>query len=136
MTTYTLAIYGNHLSELDKAKTLENLGAKLLRTTHSSASYRLFASQDNQAFLCEDSEDTSEGRKIRVELWEITADAILQILQDLGDAYYLKAFYLSDGTASLAFLSSLSFCLTENHQEVSRFGGWERYLLKVAEQDA
>ena len=83
--------------------------------------------------LCE---DTKEGRQIRVELWELDADAILKILEELTPNYHLTTFKLSDESTNLAFLSSLDYCLAQNYKEVGRFGGWERYLLKTAEQEA
>lgn len=131
MSKHTLAIYGNHLSELDQNEGLKKLGGQLLKTTHSSASYRLFELSDKQAVMCE---DTKEGRQIRVELWELDADAILKILKELAPIYHLTTFNLSDESTNLAFLSSLDYCLAQNYKEVSRFGGWERYLLKTAEE--
>lgn len=127
----TLAIYGNHLSELDQNHTLEKLGGSLLKTSHSTASYRLFASQDKEAILCE---DKSTGRQIRVELWELDAEAMLSLFEQRPTHTYLTNLKLSDGSSHLALLTPLSYCLEQNYEEVSRFGGWERYLLKTAEQ--
>lgn len=133
MSIRTLAIYGNYLSELDQASTLEKLGATLQKTSHSYAAYRLFSSKDSQALLCE---DKHEGRQIRVEIWQLDSDAILQLFEQQAAYKHLAKLTLSDRTSHLAFLAHLHFCLEHNLEEVSRFGGWERYLLKKEEQKA
>ncbi len=130
--TKLLAIYGNYLSDLDQTATLKKLDAELLKTSHSAASYRLFSSPETQAVLCEDATD---GRQIRVELWQTDAETILNLLEQLSSEYHLANFKLSDGSTAFCFMAALSFCLEQNYEEASRFGGWERYLLKKAEQD-
>jgi len=129
--TRTLAIYGNTLSDLDKTSTLEKLGASLLKTGHTAPSYRLFTSEDKQALLCEDKE---AGRQIRVEIWQLDSETILDLFEQKASQYHLAKLELSDGTEHLAFLTPLNHCLENNCEEVSRFGGWERFLLKTAEQ--
>lgn len=131
MSNKTLAIYGNYLSELDKTATLEKLGATLIKTSHTSASYRLFTAEDSQAMLCEDQQ---EGRKIRVEIWQLDSDAILQLFEQQVANKFLAKLSLSDGTSHFAFLAPLHFCLEHHFEDVSRFGGWERYLLKMEER--
>lgn len=131
--TKQLAIYDNYLSELDQTSTLEKLGAKFLKTSHSAASYRLFSSPDTQAVLCEDGID---GRQIRIELWDVDAETILNLLEQIPAEHHLTKLKLSDGSSAFCFMAALSFCLEQSYEEVSRYGGWERYLLKKAEQES
>ena len=136
--TKTIAIYGHQLSELDQGSSLEKLGASLIKTSHSAANYRLFAVSDTQAALCkvnEDIDDSTDGKQIRVELWEVSVNALLKLIDEAPDMYFPEKFNLSDGTESLALMLDLAHCQKEGYEDVSRFGGWERYLLKKAERE-
>ncbi len=137
MKKHLLAIYGNKLSELDSNSTLNTLGAKLRKTAHTTANYRLFSTHNKthneEAMLCEDS---SNGRQIRVELWELAAESLLELFNQQGSQVYLAKTQLSDKTDCFVFLSSLEHCLDLEYEDISRFGGWERYLLKKAEHSS
>ncbi len=141
MKKHLLAIYGNKLSELDSQSTLSTLGAKFLKTAHTTANYRLFSTHNKthneEAMLCE---DITNGRQIRVELWALAAEPLLELFNQQNSQQssqvYLAKTQLSDKTDCFVFLNSLEHCLDLEYEDVSRFGGWERYLLKKAEHSS
>ena len=66
------------------------------------------------------------GAGIAVELWELPAEGILQLLSGEPEGQCLGKVALADGQVVLGILAEA--WILENCPEITRFGGWQNYL--------
>ena len=88
--------------------------------------YRLWSINDEYPGMAR---AESGGTGIAIELWELSAEGILQILTGEPEGLCLGKITLADGRVALGILAEAQ--ILENCQEITRFGGWRNYLASI-----
>ena len=124
--TLALAVVGAHLSGMPLNGQLRDRGARLLETTKTAPLYRLHALPGTTPAKPGLVRTAGPGHAIDVEVWEMP-------LANVGSFVALVRAPLGLGSVELADGRSVHGFLCEAHAvadapDVSRFGGWRRYL--------
>jgi hypothetical protein len=91
--------------------------------------YRLWSIHDDYPGMAR---SESGGAGIAVELWELSADGILQLLSGEPEGLCLGKITLADGRSVLGILAEPQ--ILDNSLEITRFGGWRSYLESIKQK--
>ena len=129
--TARIAVVGAHLSGLPLNHQLTGRGAKLIETTETAPEYRLYALPDtNPRKPGLIRTEPGGGASIMVEIWELTHDAFGSFVADVPPPLAIGTLRLRDGQLVKGFLCES--VAVPRAEDISQFGGWRRYLEKVA----
>ncbi len=95
----------------------------LYRRLITAPAYRLWSIHDAYPGM---TRDDRRGTGIALELWELSAGGILQLLRGEPEGLCLGKVTLADGRVVLGILAEAT--ILEGCQEITRFGGWRKYL--------
>jgi allophanate hydrolase len=125
-----LAVVGAHLSGQPLNHELTQLGARLLETTSTTASYRLFAlaTTPPKPGLLRVAADS--GTRIELEVWELTHEALGRFMQGVRAPLCIGTVELASGEQVHGFLCEP--VATAGAQEISDHGGWRKYRAAVS----
>jgi allophanate hydrolase len=124
--TIPLAVVGAHLSGMPLNWQLRERGARLLETTKTAPSYRLYALPGTTPAKPGLVRTPGEGHGIDVEVWEMPAQHMGSFLALIRAPLGLGSVELADGRWVHGFLCE-GHAVT-NAPDVSRFGGWRGYM--------
>ena len=118
-----IAVCGAHLSGQPRNGELTRLGGYLVRSTRTSARYRLYALPDGKrpALI----RDETDGAAIAVEVWSLPTTAVGAFLSGIGPPLGLGRIELSDGAWVGGFIAEPVAVVGAT--EITRFGGWRAY---------
>ena len=119
-----LAVVGAHMRGLSLNHELTRVGARFLTTAHTAASYRLFllpGAPERPGLL----RVKGGGASIEVELWELTAQELGELLAQVPPPLGIGSLRLQDDELVHGFLCEASAC--ESARDISQFGGYRRY---------
>ncbi|MEY2605624.1 MAG: allophanate hydrolase [Verrucomicrobiota bacterium] len=129
--TARIAVVGAHLSGLPLNHQLTGRGAKLIETTETAPEYRFYALPDtNPRKPGLIRTEPGGGASITVEIWELTHDAFGSFVADVPSPLAIGTLRLQDGRLVKGFLCES--VAAQHAEDISQFGGWRKYLEKVA----
>jgi allophanate hydrolase len=122
-----VAVVGAHLSGLPLNRELTERGARLVRRARTAPRYRLFAlpgtTPPKPGMVRIDGDG---GHAIDVEVWELPLGAFGAFVAGVPSPLSIGTIELDDGARVQGFLCEA--VATEGAEDISRFGGWRRYL--------
>jgi hypothetical protein len=124
MSEVELAVNGTLMSGLELNDNLVDAGAELIHTTTTSPEYRLFSINDQYPAMIR----SDRGASIEVEVWRLSADALVSILANEPPGLTIGRASLADGSMTLAVLGEPWIC--EAAKEITEFGGWRSYIAR------
>ena len=122
----SLAVVGAHLTGQPLNSQLTSLGARLLRTTHTTDAYRFYALADTvppKPGLVRG--NPGSGAAIEVEVWALTPSAFGTFVAMIPPPLGIGTLQLADGTAVKGFICEPA-ALT-GAKDITAFGGWRTY---------
>ncbi len=122
-----IAVVGAHLSGLPLNGDLTGAGGTLLRTTETTADYRLFALPDTtppKPGLVRVA--AGQGAPIAVEVWSLEPAAFGSFVAGIPAPLGIGTLALADGSSVKGFLAEAA--ATTGARDISGFGGWRAYL--------
>ncbi len=122
MQQIQLAVNGTLMRGFALNANLTTLGAKFVRSTHTAPHYRLWSVGDAYPAM---QYDAQEGGSIEVEIWQLNAGALLQILLAEPPGLCLGRVHLEDGSTVFGILGEASIC--SGQREITEYGGWRGY---------
>lgn len=126
-----LAVVGAHLSGLALNGELTGLGARFLRAVPTAPDYRLHAlpgGPPHRPGLLRVAAGT--GVAIETEVWALPSAAFGGFVAGIPAPLGIGTLRLADGTGPKGFLVEAEGVV--GAQEISRFGGWRRFLAHEA----
>ena len=125
-----VAVVGAHLSGQPLNRQLVSRGARLMKTTRSSADYRLYALKNTvppKPGLVR--EPGFAGPGIELEVWWVPSDRFGSFVAEIPAPLGIGTVVLEDGTAVKGFICETA-ALAES-TDITRFGGWRNYLART-----
>lgn len=127
--TVEICVVGAHLSGLPLNHELVALGARLRREITTRPDYTLYVLPGTlpaKPGLVRVAE--GEGTAITTEVWDLPTAAFGRFVAAIPAPLGIGTIRLSDGSSPKGFLCEA--IATRDAQDVSRFGGWRRFLAK------
>ncbi len=124
-----IAVVGAHLSGLPLNHQLTDLGAVLLESTCSTATYRLFALPGTKPRKPGMQRVVEGGRAIELEVWAVPTRHVGKLLAAIPAPLGLGSIELADGRNVHGFVCE-GFAF-DSAEDISRFGGWRAYLASL-----
>jgi hypothetical protein len=118
-----LAVNGTLMRGLALNQKMIEAGGIFESDASTAPNYRLWSIHDAYPGMIHSEQD---GTGIEVELWELPARGIVQLLLGEPEGLCLGRITLSDGRVVLGILAE-SYIL-EGCQDITRFGGWRKYI--------
>ena len=126
-----LAINGTLMRGLALNPSLLSVGATFVAEAQTAPAYRLWSIGDAYPGMLRTGRG---GAAIWLELWELEAGGLIQILEGEPAGLTLGRVLLADGRSVLGILSE-PFAV-EAQREITSFGGWRAYLASRAQSSA
>jgi len=117
-----LAVNGTLMRGLELNGNLLKAGARFLREARTAPCYCLYSIGDVHPAMLR----SPEGNAIALELWEVPARGVADILQAEPAGLCIGKVALEDGSEVLGVLGEPWLC--ERAAEITRHGGWRNYL--------
>jgi hypothetical protein len=118
-----LAVNGTLMRGLGLNANLVGAGATFVRETRTAPVYRLWSIGDRHPAMLRVREN---GAAIALEVWEVPATGIADILAKEPPGLCIGTVMLEDGTAVLGVLGEPILC--EGQPEITHHGGWRAYV--------
>jgi hypothetical protein len=118
-----LAVNGTLMRGLELNGNLLAVGARFVRETTTVPEYRLWSIGDRHPAMIRVREG---GAAIAVEVWEVPAAGLAQILLQEPPGLSIGKIRLADGEETLGVLGEPALC--EGQVEITRYGGWRAYV--------
>ncbi|OYY75402.1 MAG: allophanate hydrolase [Gammaproteobacteria bacterium 28-57-27] len=120
-----LAVVGAHLTGMPLNGQLTSRGARLLKTTTTAASYKLYALANTTPPKPGLVFDTA-GAAIIVEVWALPRTQVADFLAEIPAPLGLGTLTLADGSTVTGFICEPRALV--DAQDVTEFGGWRAYI--------
>ena len=117
-----LAVNGTLMRGLELNANLLDAGARFLRETTTAPEYRLWSIDDRHPGMMRVREG---GAAIALEVWEVPAAGLAQILLREPPGLCIGKVRLADGEETLGVLAEPALC--EGQREITGWGGWRAY---------
>jgi gamma-glutamylcyclotransferase (GGCT)/AIG2-like uncharacterized protein YtfP len=117
-----LAVNGTLMRGLELNANLLDAGARFLRETTTAPEYRLWSIDDRHPGMMRVREG---GAAIALEVWEVPAAGLAQILLREPAGLCIGKVRLADGEETLGVLAEPALC--EGQREITGWGGWRAY---------
>lgn len=118
-----LAVNGTLMRGLELNGNMLRAGARFVCEARTSPQYRLYSIGDVHPAMLRVAE---AGATIELELWEMPAPALAEILQNEPAGLSIGKVVLADGAEVLGVLGEPWLC--EGRLEITRHGGWRNYI--------
>ena len=118
-----LAVNGTLMRGLALNGNLLSAGATFLRETTTGRHYRLWSIEDRHPAMIRVAQG---GAAIAVEVWEVPAAGLAQILMAEPAGLCVGKVGLADGEETLGVLGEPALC--EGQREITEYGGWRAYV--------
>lgn len=122
MEKVKLAVNGTLMRGFALNRNLLDVGAEFLTETTTAPAYRLWSINDEYPAMQRDDE---AGKPISVEIWELTPQALVEILKKEPPGLSIGWIEISDGQRVLGVLAEPYIC--KDQIEISAYGGWRNY---------
>ncbi len=120
-----LAVVGAHLTGEPLNPELQALGARLIETTRTSASYRLFALSGTRPAKPGLARTTAGGATIEVEVWRLSAAAFGRFVAAVPPPLAIGTLELADGRRVKGFVCEPVGL--EGAEDITAHGGWRAW---------
>ena len=121
--TMLFAVNGTLMRGFELNENMHDAGATFVRQAKTAPIYRCWSIDDGYLGMVR---DHSLGAGIAVELWEIDAVGLVQVLQKEPPGLSIGHVALDDGTEVLGVLAEAY--ATVGKTEITGFGGWREYM--------
>lgn len=128
MKEILIAVNGTLMRGLALNKNLLAINAKFIREAKTSDQYRLWSINDHYPAM---QRGGSGGQNIDLEIWELTPDALLLILESEPPGLSLGRIELSDGQWVFGILGESYIC--QGMQDITQWCGWRNYISRKKE---
>ncbi len=118
-----LAVNGTLMRGLELNPQMLEAGGIFISEAYTEPGYRLWSIHDAYPGM---THDDMGGTGIALELWELSAGGILQLLWGEPEGLCLGKVTLADGRVVLGILAET--CILKGCREITNFGGWRKYL--------
>ena len=122
MRKVKLAVNGTLMRGLELNHNLLSVGAVFLCQTVTAPNYRLWSIDDLYPAMLR---DDHLGAAIQVEVWSLSASALVAVLQQEPPGLCLGRVELQGGELVFGVLAEPY--LISGQQEITRWGGWREY---------
>ena len=130
METVKFVVNGTLMRGLELEKNLLNVKAVFIREIKTAKCYRLWSIGDRHpAMLRVDAADEL-AVQVETELWEIPCAGLASVLQKEPEGLSVGKVLLENGEMGLGGIGEP--WLVKTGTEISRFGGWRRYIRERA----
>lgn len=126
-----LAVNGTLMRGLELNGNLLAAGARFVREATTAPEYRLWSIGDRHPAMVR---VRAGGAAIALEVWEVPAAGLAQILRAEPPGLCIGKVRLSDGGETLGVLGEPILC--EGEREITRWGGWRAYTAARAQGNA
>ena len=123
MQTILLAVNGTLMRGLELNPNMLAAGATFVREDRTAACYRIFSINDRHPAMLR---TTGEGARVALEIWDVPADGIAQILLNEPPGLAIGKVLLDDGSIVPGVLGEPFLC--EGQKEITALGGWRAYI--------
>jgi allophanate hydrolase len=129
-----LAVAGAHMRGLPLSSQLTERGARPLGQVRTAASYRFYELPGGQVRRPGLVRVSSEGAAIEVELWEITPEALGELVATIPPPLAIGTIELADGREVTGFVCE--GYAAADAVDITGHGGWRAYLGAQAQREA
>ena len=126
-----LAVNGTLMRGLELNGNLLAAGARFVREATTRPEYRLWSIGDRHPAMLRVREG---GAAIALEVWDVPAAGLAQILLQEPPGLCIGKVRLADGEETLGVLGEPALC--EGQREITRWGGWRAYCAAQARPSA
>jgi gamma-glutamylcyclotransferase (GGCT)/AIG2-like uncharacterized protein YtfP len=123
MEKIQLAVNGTLMRGLALNENLTRVGAEFVREARTSPNYRMWSIDDAYPAMIKNS---FGGNSMEVEIWELSHEALLDVLRSEPPGLTMGKVQLDDGEWVFGILGEPYIC--EGRQEITRWGSWRKYL--------
>ena len=123
MQRILLAVNGTLMRGLELNPNMLAAGATFVREDKTAACYRIFSINDRHPAMLR---TAGEGARVALEIWDVPADGIAQILLNEPPGLAIGKVLLDDGSVVLGVLGEPFLC--EGQKEITALGGWRAYI--------
>ena len=123
MPKLSLAVNGTLMRGLSLNNNLLELNADFQNVALTSPNYRLWSINDQYPAMIR---DEKAGKKIELEVWALSAEALVSILAKEPPGLCIGLVELDGGKRIFGVLGEPYILL--NQKEISHFGGWRKYI--------
>jgi gamma-glutamylcyclotransferase (GGCT)/AIG2-like uncharacterized protein YtfP len=127
---HLLAVNGTLMRGLELNRNLVDNGAVFIKETETAPEYRVWTVNDVHPAMIR---TPGEGGAVALEVWEVPAAALADILSKEPAGLTIGKVALADGSEVLGVLGEPF--LVEGQKEITEFGGWRGYLAAKARVD-
>jgi len=118
-----IAVNGTLMRGLELNENLLQAGAKFTRKARTDSHYRLWSIDDRHPGMLR---SHNGGKEIHLEIWDLSAESLVTILNQEPPGLCLGHITLSDGQSILGILAEPY--LVEDQKEITKWGGWRAYM--------
>ena len=119
----SLAVNGTLMRGLALNSNLVAAGGRFVREAMTVPEYRLWSIGDRHPAMIRVKDG---GATIAVEVWDVPAAGLAQVLLQEPPGLCIGKVRLSDGQETLGVLGETALC--EGQLEITRWGGWRAYI--------
>ena len=123
MQRILLAVNGTLMRGLELNPNMLAAGATFVREDKTAACYRIFSISDRHPAMLR---TAGEGARVALEIWDVPANGIAQILLNEPPGLAIGKVLLDDGSVVLGVLGEPFLC--EGQKEITALGGWRAYI--------
>ena len=123
MKSVKLAVNGTLMRGLALNRNLLDAGAVFVYETCTAPKYRLWSINDAYPAM---QRDEQNGSVITLEIWEISPDALIDLLNKEPPGLTLGCVELVDGSWVPGILGEAFICACQ--PEITAWGGWREYM--------
>jgi gamma-glutamylcyclotransferase (GGCT)/AIG2-like uncharacterized protein YtfP len=125
MERILLAVNGTLMRGLELNPNMLAVGATFVREDKTAACYRVFSIGDRHPAMLRTS-GQGDGARVALEVWEVPAAGLAQILLNEPPGLSIGKVQLDDGSIVLGVLGEPFLC--EGQREITAHGGWRAYI--------
>ena len=123
MQKVKLAVNGTLMRGFALNRNLVKAGAEFVIETATAPVYRLWSIHDAYPAMLR---DEAAGAAIRLEVWEISAEGLVEVLQREPPGLCLGKVELENGELVFGVLAEPYLCAGQ--LEITAMGGWRNYI--------
>ncbi len=118
-----LTVNGTLMCGLELNPRMIATGARFLRETTTAPEYRLWSINDVHPAMIR---VRTGGAPVAVEVWQVPAEGLAQILISEPPGLCIGKVRLADGAETLGVIGEPALC--EGQLEITEYGGWRAYI--------
>ena len=123
MKEVLMAVNGSLMRGLELNSNLLTVNAEFIKETTTIDQYRLWSINDKYPAMIR---DLDQGNSISLELWRLSSDALIKVLEQEPPGLCVGKIELSDNSWVFGVLGEPYIC--SGQPEITEWGGWRRYL--------